>query len=730
MFCKNCGYKLNDEDRFCQVCGTPVERETSVAPRAESGKSKILPAVIISVVAVILLAVGVTCFILTRHRSASKALDLYQEAINEKNEEKLLKAVLPKDYRDVLSEKVASESLDMIESMSYADTMEDVSIKDSEDLDSTTQDDFNQLLIRMNIDMVYDTIKSADISYTKDGVELTQKVIMYKVDKDWYVFPKVLEYMTKERQEKDIASAKEIYDALEGVMSDSGVYSDMSLLFGAVISLDSDMSYLPQSFQDKFAQQMSEIPAVQNRTCDGVGFSFEISSDGSDITVYMESSNSMNEWELYPQVSDRFETGEIDSSSSAQSSDYSVAKIISKESPISGYWQSSQAGMYIGYGVSGGDEGFAVYIQINNDDYGEFRLLHTLNNYDFECEDGGIKYVSNSSNSEGEYISLSVTDGEHIHVDAKLTYTGSDNEAYSLDFEKSEIPQEVFDQYVGEWVPSDLYSLGQLTWTSNLKITYNDGCLQTDCVSDGRYSNPYVVLYDGVNILHVIIPNKGLYLDEGWIGYSGEKYVVNGDELWYQEYIHGYGSSTEVQFIRKGSAGADIAEALNAYKAYIDGTLNPENRWDGYKLMYLDDDDIPELVALGTHKSVGNMICGYYDGNVYGYQLTGLNFSYIPKENLLCSSDNDTDYYYDVVYSMEKGELNAIAGGYHYGTDGDEQDSDDGGLSYCWNDSFVSEEEYYKQLNAVFNTDKSVSVYDLDSDTDLGSLWMRVKPSE
>lgn len=244
-------------------------------------------------------------------------------------------------------------------------------------------------------------------------------------------------------------------------------------------------------------------------------------------------------------------------------------------------------------------------------------------------------------------------------------------------------------------MPADLYSSGWPTWTTNFNITYSDGHLETGTPSaDDMYSNPYVVLYDGVDTLHFIVPDKGLYYEDGWIGYTGEKYVVDGDVMGYEVYRVGGGGGSEAQLIRNGSAEADIAEALNAYKEYIDGTLNSEDCWERYSLIYVDDDDIPELVAHGNCEAVGNLICTYYGGKVYENQLA-----------MGTSRDND---------------------------DGEPIIDDDGNLvlEYFWNENPVSEGEYNKQLNAVFDMDNSVSVDDLDSDTDLGSLWMRVKSSE
>ena len=39
-----------------------------------------------------------------------------------------------------------------------------------------------------------------------------------------------------------------------------------------------------------------------------------------------------------------------------------------------------------------------------------------------------------------------------------------------------------------------------------------------------------------------------------------------------------------------------------------------EEEWDGYQLIYIDDDDIPELVKIGNSEAVGRMIAAWDGG--------------------------------------------------------------------------------------------------------------------
>ncbi len=154
-----------------------------------------------------------------------------------------------------------------------------------------------------------------------------------------------------------------------------------------------------------------------------------------------------------------------------------------------------------------------------------------------------------------------------------------------------------------------------------------------------------------------------------------------------------------------------------AYIDYIKNTLEPEE-WDRYRLIYVDEDNIPELVAIGKYEVQGCKICNYWDGKVFETQLTRLYFSYIEKENLLCNSEGRMDYYYDLVFSIVDGKMNRIAAGYWGAQDNSNIQLDEEGYpiyQYQWNDVEMSEKEYNENLNDVYDKSKASDGYNKEN---------------
>lgn len=147
-------------------------------------------------------------------------------------------------------------------------------------------------------------------------------------------------------------------------------------------------------------------------------------------------------------------------------------------------------------------------------------------------------------------------------------------------------------------------------------------------------------------------------------------------------------------------------------QAFIDYLNHDSQRGaqEGYTLIYLDDDEIPELVEIGNSEAVGCRIVNYSDGNVFVTQLDRLNFSYIEYGNLLCNSDGLMDCYYDIVYSIKDGRLTRVAAGYYGAEDNANLEFDAAGnpiYQYEWNGQKVNEEDYTKKLNRVFDTSQA-----------------------
>ncbi|MDO4333804.1 MAG: hypothetical protein Q4C58_14125 [Eubacteriales bacterium] len=172
---------------------------------------------------------------------------------------------------------------------------------------------------------------------------------------------------------------------------------------------------------------------------------------------------------------------------------------------------------------------------------------------------------------------------------------------------------------------------------------------------------------------------------------------------------------TVLGFLGVGDAPAEAVKGTQTWQqAYIEQIKNDQmlECYGGYDLIYLDNDDIPELVEIGDYEAAGCRIVSFYEGEVTVTQLSRLNFSYIEKENLLCNSDGLMDSYYDLVYRLENGTMTLIAEGYYGAEDNSNVQFDETGepiYQYSWNGKEMSEEEYEQALNAVYDRKRAKS---------------------
>ena len=153
-------------------------------------------------------------------------------------------------------------------------------------------------------------------------------------------------------------------------------------------------------------------------------------------------------------------------------------------------------------------------------------------------------------------------------------------------------------------------------------------------------------------------------------------------------------------------------------QAYIDHIrTHTADEGQEYDLIYLDADDVPELVEIGNCEAAGCRILNFYNGRIQETQLGRLYFTYIEKENLLCNSEGLMGYYYDNVYSIKDGVLTLIGNGeYWFASEmGDALDENGEPLyEYSWNGTKVSKEEYEQDLRAIYDTDKAKEGYQWD----------------
>lgn len=148
------------------------------------------------------------------------------------------------------------------------------------------------------------------------------------------------------------------------------------------------------------------------------------------------------------------------------------------------------------------------------------------------------------------------------------------------------------------------------------------------------------------------------------------------------------------------------SEAEEWATAYVDYLNALENKMDlTYSLIYVNDDDIPELVMDSGFEASGCQVATFYEGELDILQTDRLEFDYIEKENLLCNSSGIYGYYYDIVYTITDGKWNCIArGNYGDGPDGVQSDEDGNLLVfYTWEGTDVDENEYERSLKEIYD---------------------------
>ena len=176
-------------------------------------------------------------------------------------------------------------------------------------------------------------------------------------------------------------------------------------------------------------------------------------------------------------------------------------------------------------------------------------------------------------------------------------------------------------------------------------------------------------------------------------------------------------AATVVPYTEDGSGdgSSDASQAMewaDAYLAYIrkmdDEALEDYDRLEyrTFDYIYVDEDDIPELLIQGSDEATGNLILTCHNGVIDELQTNRLNFNYIKKGNRLLNSDGNMGYYYDMIYSIEDGKWVLQYNG-QYNVENNSVEWDDDDLRYFWNDSECSKEEYYTRLAAAYDEGKA-----------------------
>ena len=234
--------------------------------------------------------------------------------------------------------------------------------------------------------------------------------------------------------------------------------------------------------------------------------------------------------------------------------------------------------------------------------------------------------------------------------------------------------------------------------------------------------------------------------------YIGEYYEVDGTEVseevykqvceewnWEELNVWGYDDAIFVNYYdmyrelckhfsflkEQGRIEQDDSRLEEWKQAYLN-YLEEDNYADActYSLIYVDDDNIPEMVIDTGFEAGGCRLLTFHDHVLDMWQSNRLNVTYIERGNLICNSDGNMGYHYDNVYTIQDGKWVYVDGGvWGDGPDG-VPIGENGDYDYLeffywtgeepwnrgeyWFGEEITEEEYEARLNAIYPMEQSM----------------------
>lgn len=241
-----------------------------------------------------------------------------------------------------------------------------------------------------------------------------------------------------------------------------------------------------------------------------------------------------------------------------------------------------------------------------------------------------------------------------------------------------------------------------------------------------------IVLY-GIKLGESMEKAKEVLEDNGWAVYSqGEQScsycALINDKEYYLELEADDEDKVSFWYLNNFPEGEDMADFFAILEnrdddtpsekwkqAYTDYILSNEDRYSAnYQLLYINDDEIPELLIGYGSIADGADLCTFDGEAVQTVHMYIDGCSYIERENLFCDSGGRMDGYYDRVYCIDDGMIVELHHGEYGAEDNAHVQFDENNMpiyQYFWDDEQVSETEYEQNLLSVFDESKAVFPY-------------------
>ena len=133
-----------------------------------------------------------------------------------------------------------------------------------------------------------------------------------------------------------------------------------------------------------------------------------------------------------------------------------------------------------------------------------------------------------------------------------------------------------------------------------------------------------------------------------------------------------------------------------------------------YALVYIDNDDIPELYAMGAYEADGDLICAYRDGRVIEHYLRrNAGGQYVERSGIVINQNGHMGRYYDNVYKLDQtGFSQILNASYTKRYEPLENDGVETITEYFIDDKAVTKDEYDAAINDVVDLSQAVKFYD------------------
>ena len=156
------------------------------------------------------------------------------------------------------------------------------------------------------------------------------------------------------------------------------------------------------------------------------------------------------------------------------------------------------------------------------------------------------------------------------------------------------------------------------------------------------------------------------------------------------------------------------ATAKKLYIDYINENPGSEPDISRYSLVYINDDDVPELLIDFGFSFEGNHLCTVADGDLEVVSFSQGGLLYFERKNLFVLSGGRMDNFYDNVYRIQNGRFVRLHNGEYGAEDNANVQLDAEGdpiYRYYWDGKEVSKRDYERLLNSVFDVANATDPY-------------------